>query len=195
MNNDNNIIKHDITLWGTVIIISNIVYCFFKNKIPFDIDWCYYSVASLFGFVIHSLITSNLTVYLIKKFKIKNHNIKLALSDIIKWTTVYIITNIIILYINNDEIIFDKIIFKLYSGIILGYVIFDLLIEKDIADLSKNNQNFIIDIFKTAVAMFLGYFISDGYIHTDFIHILTSVEVGLIIFYVIIHKLLPSLLL
>ena len=195
MNNDNNIIKHDLTLWVTVIIISNIVHCFFKNNLPFDIDWWYYSIVSLFGFVIHCLITSNLTVYLIKKFKIKNYNIKLALSDIIKWSTVYIITNIIVSYIKNDEIIFDKIIFKLYSGIILGYVIFDLLMEKDIADLSKNNQNFIIDIFKTAFAMFLGYFIMDGYIHTDFIHILTSVEIGLVIFHVIIHKLLPSILL
>ena len=83
--------------------------------------------------------------------------------------------------------------YKKYNGKIKE--IFDLLMEKDIADLSKNNQNFIIDIFKTAFAMFLGYFIMDGYIHTDFIHILTSVEIGLVIFHVIIHKLLPSILL
>ena len=50
-----------------------------------------------------------------------------------------------------------------------------------------NTQN---DLFVTPQ-----YFIMDGYIHTDFIHILTSVEIGLVIFHVIIHKLLPSILL
>lgn len=192
---DDNLVKHNLTVWLTVIIISNIVHCHIKNKNPFNSDWFYYSLASLFGLTIHSLITCKISIYIIKKFNIKKFNVKLAIVDTIKWLTVYMVNNIIFSYIKNKEISFDDDWFKLYGGIILGYILFDLLIEKDISSLSKKDPDFVIDIFKSALGIFMGYFISYGYIHTDLFHMLISIEISLIIYYIIVRKFIPSILL
>jgi hypothetical protein len=191
---DKDLIEHDLTIWGTIIIISNLVHCKINNKDPFNSDWFYYSLASLFGLSIHSLITSKLTIYIIKKFNIKKYNIKLAIADTVKWMTVYILNNIIFTYIKNKNITFDDKWFKLYGGIILGYIIFDLFIEKDIYNSSNKNPDFTISIFKSALGIFVGYFITYGYVHTDFIHMLISIEISLIFYYFIVKKFIPSIL-
>jgi len=193
--NDKTLVKHDLTIWMTVIIVSNIVHYKFKNKDIFDSEWIIYSIGSLFGFVIHSLFTNKITLYIINKFKIDNYNIKLALSDLIKWSTVYIFNNIIVSCIKNKEIDFGDKWAKLYGGIILGYVIFDIFIEKEIYNISKKNPDIMIDIFKSGLGLFMGYIISDGYIHTDFIHIFVSIEIALIFYHTMVKKIIPSILL
>lgn len=202
MNYDNNknhadtrLVKHDLTIWVTIIIISNIVHYKFKNRDIFDSEWLLYSLGSLFGLVIHNLITSKLTLYLIRKFKIKNYNTKLALSDIIKWSTVYILNNIIVSCIKNKDIVFHDEWLKLYGGIIFGYVLFDLFIEKEIYNISNKNIDLIIDVFKSALGIFMGYFISGGFLRIDFIHILVSVEIALVFYYFVVKKFIPSILL
>lgn len=191
---DCKLVQHDLSIWITVIIISNLVHCNFKNKNPFDIDWLYYSIASLFGLSIHSLFTSKITLKIIKKLKITNYNVKLAIVDTIKWVTVYICNNILFTYLKNKRVVFDTDWFKLYGGIILGYVIFDLLMEQEVYNLSKD-PDFGVDVFKSAIGLFIGYFISYGHVHIDFFHMVVSIEIALIIYYVIVRKFIPSILL
>jgi hypothetical protein len=193
--NENNLVKQDLTIWGTIIVISNLVHCKINNKKPFDLFWFYYSLSSLFGFSIHSLTTSKITMYIIKKFNIKNYNVKLAIADLIKWTTVYILNNIIFTYIKNGEIIFNDKWFKLHGGIIFGYIIFDLFIQKEIFNASRKNPDFAIDVFKSALGILIGYIISDGYIHTDFYHMIISIEIAFIVYYLFIRSFIPSILL
>ena len=196
LRNDNNeLIKSDLTIWGTIIIVSNLVYSKIKNKDPFDLDWRLYAMSSLFGIVIHSLFTSKITIYIIKKFNIINYNIKLSILDTIKWSTIFICNNIIISYFKNKEIIFNNEWFSINSSIIIGYIIFNLLIEKDVFNISKNNPDLMISIIKSAIGIFIGYYMSDMYVHIDFIHMLLSIEIALITYYVIVQKLIPSILL
>ena len=192
---DQKLVQHDLTIWLTVIVVSNLVHCNFKNTDPFDIDWLYYSIASLFGLTIHSLFTSKITLIIIKKLNITKYNVKIAIIDTIKWITVYIFNNILFTYLKHKQIIFNNDWFKLYGGIILGYIIFDLLIEKEILDLSINNTDIIIDVIKSAIGIFFGYFISYGFFHIDIFHMITSIEIAIIIYYLIVKKTLPSLLL
>ena len=194
MNYNSNLIKHDLTIWLTIVIISNFINSNFKNKNLFNIDWFYYSIFFLFGLSIHSLFTSRITVYIVNKYNIKNQNIIDALIDIIKWSTVYIINNILFTYFKNNEIIFDERWFKLYGGIILGYILFDLIVKKEISKIN-NDPDLLIDLFKSTISLFLGFFISEGYIHIDFIHNLSSVLFALIIYYIFVKKIIPSLLL
>jgi hypothetical protein len=42
----------------------------------------------------------------------------------------------------------------------------------------------MLDILKSAFGIFIGYFISYGYVHTDFFDMLISIEVSLIIYYI-----------
>ena len=194
MNNDTELVQHDLSIWLTVIVISNFIYCNLKNKDCFDNDWFYYSLASLFGLTIHSLSTSKITLFIIKKFNITDYNVKLAIADTIKWSTVYICNNILFTYLKNKKVTFDENWFKLYGGIILGYIIFDLIMEQEVSNLSKGND-FWIDVFKSAVGIFVGYFINHGTVHIDFFHMVASIEISLIIYYILVKKFIPSILL
>ena len=193
--NDRELVQHDLSIWVTVIIVSNLVHSNFKNKDPFDIDWLYYSIASLFGLTIHSLFTGKITLLIIKRFNITNYNVKISIADAVKWSTVYIFNNILFTYLKHKRVIFDNNWFKLYGGIIIGYVIFDLLIEQEVYKLSVKNHDFGIDVFKSAIGIFIGYFISYGSVHIDFFHMVISIEMALIIYYVLVKKFIPSLLL
>ena len=194
MNNDTELVQHDLSIWLTVIVISNFIYCNLKNKDCFDNDWFYYSLASLFGLTIHSLSTSKITLFIIKKFNITDYNVKLAIADTIKWSTVYICNNILFTYLKNKKVTFDENWFKLYGGIILGYIIFDLLIEQEINKL-YNNPEFNINIFKSTIGIFIGYFLSYGFVHVDFLYMAISIEVALIIYYIFVKKFIPSIFL
>ena len=191
---DKLLIQHDLTIWITVIVISNFIYCNLKNKNCFDNDWFYYSLASLFGLTIHSLFTNKITLLIIKKFNITDYNVKLALVDAIKWSTVYICNNILFTYLKNKKVTFDKNWFKLYGGIILGYIVFDLFIEKKLSSLS-NNQDFSIDAFKLVIGIFVGYFLSYGFVHIDFFYTTISIVVALIVYYILVKKFIPPILL
>jgi len=45
--NDNILIRHDLTIWGTIVIISNLAQCKIRNKEPFDLNWFYFSLSIL----------------------------------------------------------------------------------------------------------------------------------------------------
>jgi hypothetical protein len=194
--NDYKLVKHDLTIWLTIVIISNLVHYKIKNKDPFDMDWVLYSFASLFGLVMHSLFTSKITIYIIKKYNIKSYNVRESITDVIKWTTVYILNNIIVSYFKNKEINFNDKWIKMHSGVIVGYIIFNLLIEKNIFNVSMTSDpDLIISIFKSIIGIFLGYFITDGYVHLDCFHMITSVVLALIVYYVIVKKFIRPILL
>ena len=206
--NDNLLVKHDLTAWFTIFIVANIAISKIKNIKPFDNEWMYYMLASLFGLCIHSLITSKGTLYLIKKFKIKKHNVKLALADAIKWGTVYIVNNALFTYFKDGKITYDEKWLKIFGGIILGYVLFDLLLYQEIYNYYntkpsniKETQNeinkveFMVDAFKIAIGFFVGYYLNYGFVHTDYIHVMTSVEIGLIVYYLIVLNNIPTFLL
>ena len=194
MNNNDKLIKHDLTIWLTIIIVFNFINSNLKYKEPFDMDWLYYSIASLFGLTIHSLFTSKISLFIINKFNIEDYNIKLSVIDTIKWSTVYIVNNILFTYLKYKKVIFNEEWFKLYGGIILGYLIFNLLIGKGILKLSDNNENIITDSIKSILGIFLGYFLSYGHVHIDFYHAFISIQVSLIIYYIIVQKFIQSLL-
>jgi hypothetical protein len=194
MDNDEKLIKHDLTVWVTIVIVYNFVNSNLKDKSPFDLDWFYFSIASLFGLIIHSLFTSKLTLLIIKKFNIKDYNIKLSIVEFIKWSTIYIVNNILFTYLKNKKVTFNKEWIKLYGGIILGYILFNLLIGKAILKLSENNTNIMTDTFKTMIGIFLGYYLSHGHVHIDFYRAFFSIQISLILYYIIINKNIPSLL-
>ena len=206
--NDILLVKHDLTAWFTIFIVYNFVYANIKNEKPFDNEWIYYTLASLFGLCIHSLITSKLTLYLIKKIDIKKYNIKLALADAIKWSTVYIINNAIFTYFTEGNINYSEKWFKIFGGIILGYVLFDLLLYQHIYNINKTQPNnikqpqnsinkteFMVDAFKIVVGFFVGYYLNYGYVHTDYIHVVVSIEIGLIVYYLMVLNNIPTILL
>ena len=195
ISNYNELIKHDLTAWFTVVVISNIVLCNYQNKQPFDNEWLFYSIASLLGLSIHSILTNKITIHLINKLNIKKRGVKLAIVDSIKWITVYTINNMLFTYLKHKKIIYNNEWFKLYGGIILGYIIFDLLFEEEIYNLTKNNKKFSINVFKSAIGIFVGYYLSYGHVHIDFLHAVISIEISLIIYYLIINKFIPPLLL
>ena len=192
---DKEIVKHDLTIWFTVIIISNLIICNLKKKDPYDNDWLYYSIGSLLGLSIHSVLTSKITLYIIKKFNIKDHKVKLAIVDSIKWTTVYILNNMLFSYLKHKKIIYDDSWFKLYGGIILGYILFDLLLEEKIYILSKGNHRFGTEIFKSSIGIFIGYLLSYGTVHMDFFHTGLGISISLIIYFLFVQKFIPSILL
>jgi biotin transporter BioY len=206
--NDNLLVKHDLTAWFTIFIVANFVISKIKNIKSFDNEWIYYMLASLFGLCIHSLITSKGTLYLIRKFNIKKYNVKLALADVIKWGTVYIINNALFTYFKDGNVEYTNEWLKIYGGIIIGYVLFDLLLYQKIYNLHNtkpsnikepqseiNKIEFMVDAFKIAVGLFVGYYLNHGYVHTDYIHIATSIEIGLIVYYLIVLNNIPTILL
>ena len=192
---DKEIVKHNLTIWITVIVVSNLVLCNFKKKLPFDNDWLFYSIGGLLGLSIHSLVTSKITLFIIKKFNIKDYNIKVALVDTIKWTTIYIINNMLFTYLKHKQISYDLEWFKLYGGIILGYIIFNLFFVVKIYKLAKGNPEFGIDIFKSSIGIFIGYLLTHGNVHIDFFHASLSVVISFIFYYLIVQKFIPSLFL
>lgn len=192
---DKELVKHDLTIWITVVIVSNLVLCNFKKKIPFDNDWLFYSIGSLLGLSIHSVATSKITLFIIKKLNIKDYRIKVTLVDTIKWTTVFIFNNMLFTYLKHKEIIYNLEWFKLYGGIILGYILFNLLFVVKIYNLAKGNPIFGINIFKSSIGIFIGYYLTYGNIHLDFFHSSLSVVISFIIYYLIVQKFIPSILL
>ena len=197
MRYDNNLLKQDLSAWFVVVVIFNICNSTMKEKDPFDIEWFYYSLASLFGISVHSLITKNITIFIIKKFKIENIRIIKALNDTITLSTVYILNNIIFTHFIHKDKMFSEKWLKLSSGIILGYIFFDLFIEKEILNINMDEKNYelISDLIKSGIGLLLGFFISDGHININGAHNILSVEIALIVYYLIVKKFIPSILL
>ena len=98
-------------------------------------------------------------------------------------------------YLKHKQIIYNLEWFKLYGGIILGYILFNLLFVVKIYNLAKGNPKFGINIFKSSIGIFIGYYLTYGNIHLDFVHSSLSVVISFIIYYLIVQKFIPSVLL
>lgn len=191
MNHKSDILKYNLTIWLTIILISTLVKCILKRELLFNSDWAYISYATLIGILIYSLITKNLIVLIIKKFKIKNKKNIDNLIDIIKWTTIYTIKNIIYTYLKYDKVTFNKDFFKLSGGILLGFILFNIFIKKYIPASNLGTYR----IIKFSIGLFLGYTIRDGTISSELIYNLIGYIIALIIYFKIIIKFIPEFLL
>jgi hypothetical protein len=98
-------------------------------------------------------------------------------------------------YLKHKQVIYNLEWFKLYGGIILGYILFNLLFVVKIYNLAKGNPRFGINIFKSSIGIFIGYYLTYGNIHLDFFHSSLSVVISFIFYYLIIQKFIPSVLL
>lgn len=161
------ITKSDIILSGSVILILNIFQHLFTSQPLFSEHWINLSLGTLFGFFIHGLITTNISLYIIKNIDTKNKAIKRSIYDFVRFATVFIIQHLVINYIETDRINFNNLDWIEEAGLVItGFIAYNFL-NKYIFKFNGENRFLTGDLLKISFGYLLAYIVMDGTVKND----------------------------
>lgn len=175
--NDIIVTKIDLSLFTTIILSTHFIKGIYDDTYHlYNIKWMVFAMASLFGIILHSLITHKISHIINTKHT--NIPVKQSIYDIIKFTTIF---SSQILISNNMS--YD--IWLIKSSLTIGsYVLYNFLFEK----IRLNFSPLIDDILKTCIASLITDIIIDDMITMNHMLSILTLIPGFIIFHLIIKK-------
>lgn len=164
--------KNDIILVTTVFVVSDFMLNVIKNKPIYQTEWVNTTLGIILGCIIYNLFTNKLNNSLI----VSNNNIYVnnAIISIVKWSTIFIVSNLFISYVSNKKPVFDqKWMFK-NGGVIAGYVLYDLFIDPYVQEhVDSNYVNLVHDLIKVALGSIVSIYTSGGKLNEN-----NMIEIG-----------------
>lgn len=183
---DIQITKIDLLLYGTVLIISNIIINQLNKINIFNKTSTTLTIATLLGVALHRLFTNKISYILNNSLKIKNYNIKHFVYNLIKFGTIFITQNIVVSYFDNTGIVFDKLWFINSILTIIIYTIFNIC-ESLLPNVGEYQQLFNDLIIVSSSSLIVSYFIYNNINNENLIES-GALIVGLVVFHLIVKK-------
>jgi hypothetical protein len=190
--NDIKVTKNDLTLFTTIVIVTNLVdNQLFQTKL-FDEKWQHKSVAILLGVALHGLLTNQISSAINTQLNLHKSRVSLAVYDLVKFGTIFTSQRAIVNYIEGKKIVFDKDWMTESSAIIAGYGVFSVGVEQMLPKLSKTMQPVLNDTVKVTMGAIAGNYALDGEINKRHLMSLSGLLLSFLIFNLFTKKLVET---
>jgi hypothetical protein len=157
---DIQVTKTDLTLFSTVLVVSNLLENQLLNSALFNEKWMNLAVATLLGVALHGLLTNKLSTLVNAQLNLDNRGINQSVYDFFKFGTIFVCQNVVTSYIENRPVVFDT-KWAMTSGLtIAGYAAFNMLSD-NVPLINKKYQPLLNDLIKVSMgALAATYFVT-----------------------------------
>lgn len=175
--------KVDLTLFSTVLVVSNLVSSQLEKTGLFNESWMNLAVATLFGVTLHGLLTNKVSSMINTSLNIDTASVKNSVNDLIKFGTIFISQKAVTSYLQGKDIVFDQ-KWAMTSGLTIGgYAAFNM-IESFVPKIDTY-QPLLNDLIKVSMGALTANYFVDGSITKDHLLNLTSLLSGFVAFHLV----------
>ena len=162
---DIQVTKTHLTLFTTVLLVSNLVESQLFKTAPLNAKWINLLIATLVGVALHGLIiTANLAPMVIKSFKVKDEGIRQSVTDFFMFSTIFVSQKVLTSQLAGVPVVFDK-VWAMTSGLtIAGYAGFNILVRKMVPTVTAKLRPLLNDLIKVSMGNLLAVFVVEGVI-------------------------------
>lgn len=153
--------KTNLTLVGTVLVVSNLVANNLTGVKLFDETWVNMAFATLLGFTVNGLVTNKLYTNMVPSLDNKNTGLLTSVQDIVTWSTVFLSQKLVVSYLEGKTPVFDTKWFMSCGLVIAGYCLYNLFVN-DMMPNVGNMQALVNDLVKVTMGALLSNYIVDG---------------------------------
>ena len=192
---DMQLAKNDVMMMATILLVQHVLDSQVSPNKPvlFNEPWMKMTLASLLGFALHGLFTNKITVYAKQTLNNSNPGINNAISDIVKYGTVFVVSEFVSAQLLGKTPDFG-IKWQMESGLrIAAYCAFDL-VESSLPNVGSM-QSLYNTILKVVSGELLAYYVMDSKLTTKNMYTTLSLLVGHVIYELVGQRLLSSMIL
>jgi hypothetical protein len=184
---DMQVTQVDLTLFSTVLIVSNIVSSQLEHTRLFSEKWMHLAIATLIGVVLHGLLTNQVSGMATKALSTNNVGVKKSVYDLIKFGTIFLSQKVITSYLENKDVNFDQRWMMTSALTIVGYAGFNML--ESYVPAVPAYQPLFNDIIKVSMGALLASYLVDGTITQGHIMGLVATLSGFVAFHLVTKNL------
>lgn len=181
--NDIQVTKTDLTLFATVLVVSNLVEGQLLKSQLFNEKWMNLAVATLLGVALHGLLTNKISSVINSQLNINNAGVKASIYDLIKFGTVFASQRAIVSYIDGKEIVFDEKWLMSSGAVIAGYAAFNTGVQQMVPTISSEYQPLLNDLIKVSMGALASNYLMDGTINQTHLMLLAATLSGFTAFH------------
>ncbi len=187
--NDIQVTKTDLTLFATVLVVSNIVEGQLMKTQLFNEKWQNFAVATLLGVALHGLLTNKVSGMINTHLQVENSGVKASVYDLVKFGTIFASQRAIVSYIEGKPIVFDQKWFMEHGAIIAGYAAFNMAVSSVVPQVSNEYQPLLNDLVKVSMGALASNYLMDGTITQTHLMLLGATLAGFTAFHLGTKKL------
>ena len=180
--NDIKVTKTDLTLFSTVLVVSNLINSQLTKSALFDEAWMNLAVATLLGVALHGLLTNKVSAMVNSNLKEASAGVKQAIYDVVKFGTIFASQRAIVSYMEGKQIVFDR-EWMMNSGLIIaGYGLYSIAVANMMPKVGALHQPFLNDVVKVSMGALLANFVMDGTVNQSHLTALAVTLAGFAVF-------------
>jgi hypothetical protein len=173
----------DLTLFSTVLVISNLVSYQLQKTDLFNEKWKNLAIAILIGVALHGLLTNKVSSEINKCLNVENEGVRKSVYDLIRFGTIFVSQKVITSYIEDKEIVFDNNWVMTFSLTMGGFTAFNML-EPYIPKICIY-QPLLNDLIKVSMGTLTANYFMDGSIKQSHLLNLMFTLSGLGVFHLV----------
>ena len=178
---DIQVTKVDLTLFSTVLIVSNLVGSQLQKTALFNDSWKNFALATLLGVALHGLLTNKISSMINNSLNVDNDGIKQSVYDLIKFGTIFVSQKAITSYLEGKQIVFDQ-KGAMTSGLTIGgYAAFNMI--ESFLPRVGTQQPLYNDLIKVSMGALAANYFIDGTINKAHLLSLASLLSGFVAFH------------
>jgi hypothetical protein len=185
---DIQVTKTDLTLVGSVVVVSNLVNNMLQNTPLFDQQWMNSSMALLMGVIIHGLFTNKISSMVNQN--VDNEGLRNSIYDLVKFGTFFTAQHAITSLLEGKPIVFDQKWVMSSSLVIGGYSLFNMFVKDMVPKVDEQFQPLLNDIVKVSMGSLLSNLVMDGTITQTHLMGLGASLAGFAVFHLVTKKLI-----
>ncbi len=185
--NDIQVTKVNLTLFSTVLIVSNIVEGQLFKTALFNEKWMNGAIATLLGVALHGLITNKISTMLNTQLNISNAGVMQSVYDLVMFGTIFISQRAISSYMEGKPVVFDQ-KWAMTSGLIIaGYAAFNMVVSGMVPKVGEQ-QPLLNDLVKVSMGALTANYFMDGAITNQQLMALGATLSGFVAFHLVTKK-------
>ena len=183
---DIQITKVDLTLFATVLTVSNLVYYqILPGRTLFDNNWINSSVATLLAVALHGLVTNKLSATINKQLDTKNVGIETSVFDLVKFGTIFAASKAVLHLMKNEAVVFNQAWVTEHGTIIAGYALFNMLLKQYVPVVSDKQQPLLNDLIKVSTGALLSTYVVKNALPATDLSLLGGTLAGFVVFHLL----------
>jgi hypothetical protein len=188
---DIQVTKVDLTLFSTVLVVSNLVGSQLEKTPLFNEKWMNFAVATLLGVALHGLLTNKVSSLINNSLNVDNMGVQKSVYDLIKFGTIFVSQKAVTSYIEGTPVMFDR-RWAMTSGLtIAGYSAFNML-ESYVPKVGDSQQPLVNDLIKVSMGALAANYFVDGTINKSHLLSLASLLSGFVAFHLVTKQYVVS---
>ncbi len=180
---DIQVTKTDLTLFATVLVVSNVVEGQLMKSQLFNEKWMNLAVATLLGVALHGLLTNKVSGMINEQLQVDNAGVKASVYDLVKFGTIFAAQRAIVSYIEGRPIVFDQRWFMENGAIIAGYAAFNVAVQNMVPKVQDQYQPLLNDLIKVSMGALASNYLMDGTINQTHLMLLGATLAGFVAFH------------